>query len=209
VTDTVHGYSTTVTTSVTMTFNAYNIFSTCFPAGSKVLMADGTWKNIETVVLNDNVMGMIGSTPVTSIHTPYLGGRQLLKFADSSLSWSDEHAMWTKSLADNTQWWWTSNKPRWIREATTGIIRGLTDNSSIRTGTADTEWANLNGWVSPTVEVDTSTTPYTQLYYIETGGSPIIVNGYVVGAGVNQTGFDYTNLNWDAIVTTINNSIVK
>ena len=38
--------------------------------------------------------------------------------------------------------------------------------------------------------------PETQLYLPITDGTPIIVDGYVVGVGVNEFGFDYTRFQW-------------
>jgi hypothetical protein len=170
--------------------------NTCFPAGSQVLMGDGTWSNIETIKVGDMVMGVNGPTPVVDYHMPILGGRRMLNFVGTDMFWSEEHAMWTKR--DDTQWWWSANPEKWKAEAEEGVIGGLFDNDSIRSGVENTKWANLIGWTSQEI-VQVSAAQDTQLYLPLTSGSPIIVNGYVVGAGVNQYGFDYTTLDWDAV----------
>lgn len=171
---------------------------TCFPADSLVLMGDGSWKLIQHVVVGDMVMGMSGPTPVTEMDRPTLGMRKILRFADNSLRWSEEHAMWTRN-ADQSQWWWASNRKMWMREADMGAIGGLTDNQTMRTGEEAVEWAHLDGWKANEIIVEPPHNINTRLYLPRTDGSPIIVNGYVVGAGVNQAGYDYTQLDWNAV----------
>lgn len=171
-------------------------FFTCFPAGSHVLMGDGTWRLIQQLHVGDVVMGVNGPTPVIKMERPMLGSRKILKFADGSLRWSEEHAMWTKNEA-GSQWWWSSNSTLWKKEAVAGAIGGLTDNDSMRTGDQATAWAHVDGWKSSDIVVETGNPFNTRLFLPVTNGSPIIVNGYVVSAGVNQTAFDYTQLDWD------------
>jgi hypothetical protein len=171
---------------------------TCFPAGNLVLMGDGSWQPIQLIHVGDMVMGMTGPTPVIEVDRPHLGSRKMLRFANNSLRWSEEHAMWTR---DNTQsqWWWSANRQMWINEASSGEIGGLTDNESMRTGDQAAEWAHLSGWKANVI-IEEPRLPYTtRLYLPRTEGSPIVVNGYVVGAGVNQAGFDYSTLDWDAV----------
>lgn len=170
---------------------------TCFPSGSLVLMGDGSWKIIEQLRVGDTVMGIDGPTQVIKIERPLLGTRKILKFADNSLRWSEEHAMWTKD-ATGSQWWWSANAPMWKKEADTGAIGGLTDNSSIRTGEQAVAWAHVSGWKTEDIVVEEGNPFNTRLFLPITSGSPIIVNGYVVGAGVNQAGYDYSQLDWDA-----------
>ncbi len=171
-------------------------YSTCFPSGSLVLMGDGSWKIIEQLRVGDTVMGIDGPTQVIKIERPLLGTRKILKFADNSLRWSEEHAMWTKD-ATGSQWWWSANAPMWKKEADTGAIGGLTDNSSIRTGEQAVAWAHVSGWKTEDIVVEEGNPFNTRLFLPITSGSPIIVNGYVVGAGVNQAGYDYSLLDWD------------
>jgi hypothetical protein len=172
---------------------------TCFPAGSQVLMADGTWKAIQNVQAGDTVMGMGHPVTITEMDRPILGNRKMMRFADNSLRWSEEHAMWTRDQSQS-QWWWTANRKMWTREANMGAIGGLTDNESIRTGDQAIEWAHISGWkANEAVVVESQPSFNTRLYLPRTNGSPIIVNGYVVGAGVNQAGYDYATLDWTAV----------
>jgi hypothetical protein len=178
---------------------------TCFPAGTQIMMADGLYQAIETIVAGDYVMGMGQPVRVNKIDTPILGSRRMMSFADNSLQWSEEHAMWTRDQTGQ-QWWWAANADMWRAEVSSGAIGGLTDNYSIRSTETAVEWASIDGWISKeltTVDADY----HTQLYLPMTDGSPIIANGYVVGAGVNQSGFDYTALNWDSIAPQVQSKI--
>jgi hypothetical protein len=190
------------TASITLQCTEYTYVPpvlTCFPAGSFVLMADGTWKLIEDVDVGDMIMGMGHPEPVISMDRPFLGGRRMKTFQDNSLSWSEEHAMWTRD-ANQSQWWWSANPVMWKAEAASGEIGGLLDNQSMRGGNQAVDWAHVDGWKTNTVSTGSVIDPNTRLYLPRTNGSPIIVNGYVVGAGVNQAGFDYTTLDWDSVI---------
>lgn len=188
----------TATFTLQCTYATY-VPPTCFPAGSKVLMADGTWNLIENVKAGDMVMGMGQPEPIIEVDRPILGPRRMMGFADGSLRWSEEHAMWTRDAAQ-TQWWWSANPDMWQREVRLGAIGGLYDNSTMRSGADAAEWAHISGWKTNTYSsISPAVDPNTRLYLPRTNGSPIIVNGYVVGAGVNQAGFDYAVLDWNVI----------
>jgi hypothetical protein len=167
--------------------------STCFPAGSQVLMGDTTLKAIEQITVGDMVMGPFGPTVVIAMETPVLGNRKLLQFQDGH-TWSEEHSHWTKSPTDGSQWWWSYNPAKWIAEVEAGYFGGLTDNNSIRTGNA--LFAHLDGWKSETPAEMTGESSM-QLYLPMTNGVPIIVDGYLVGAGADQAKFNYAALDWD------------
>jgi hypothetical protein len=167
--------------------------STCFPAGALVLMADMSWKRIETIEAGDMLWGPSGAVAVVQMDTPLLGSRRLLGFSDGH-AWSEEHAHWT--LADGKQWWWSANPSMWRSEVAQGAIGGLRDNDSMRGGD-DVEFAHIDGWKFNQIRILPSYVSM-QLYLPLTEGSPIVVNGYLVGAGVNEFGYDYTKLDWDA-----------
>jgi len=82
--------------------------STCFPAGTKILMADKTEKNIEDVKAGDHVMGYDGkkavSEKVLELESPIRDHLYELTFANgSTLQLTNEHPLYTsqgwKSLA--------------------------------------------------------------------------------------------------------------
>ena len=140
-------------------------------------------------------MGWNGPVEVTEIDKPLLGSRKMLSTSDGHY-WSDEHAHWTRDNTDS-QWWWAYDKPRWLAEVEAGAIGGLFDNSTLRSGGDEVTFAHISGWKTETPAVATQYGPETQLYLPRTNGTPIIVDGYVVGAGVNQYIFDYAQINWD------------
>ena len=76
-----------------------------------------------------------------------------------------------------------------------GAIGGLRDNASMRTG-AGYGFAHLCGWREQEVVEAAGYGPETPLYLPMTHGVPIIVNGYVVGAGVNEHAYDYASFRW-------------
>jgi hypothetical protein len=166
-----------------------------------VLMATGKIVPIETIAVGDFVMGVYGAVEVLAVDTPLLGKRRMMAFEDGH-KWSEEHAHWTKDTT-GSQWWWSANKPMWQNEVAVGAIGGLKDNNSMRTDAS--AFAHIDGWKSNAI-LELPYAPDTQLYLPITAGSPIIVDGYVVGAGVNQSGFDYETLDWDVVREAINRS---
>lgn len=166
---------------------------TCFPAGAMITMADNTTVPIETIKIGDLVMGPNGATSVLRLGKPLLGTRKLLGFSDGH-KWTEDHAHWTKA-ADNSQWWWNYNPTLWLTKVTKGTFGGLTDNSTMRTGVGY-QYAHISGWKTDDV-LEVASTPDMQMYLPLTDGTPIIVDGYVVGAGIDERGFDYSKLDWD------------
>lgn len=172
---------------------------TCFPAGSMVLMADGTEKAIETIIESDILMGADGQ-PVTIkvLDFPILGERKMLSFAeDRTMRWSDEHLFWGKN--ETKQWWWTADHSSWIKEVEMGAVVGLKDNNSFLP-TEGFQFANMEGFVNRTVIDVSHEYPEgrnTKLYLpVNNTGVPFIVNGYVVTGGTNEFTYDYTQFDW-------------
>lgn len=172
---------------------------TCFPAGSMVLMADGTEKAIETIIESDILMGADGR-PVTIkvLDFPILGERKMLSFAeDKSIRWSDEHLFWGRN--ESKQWWWTACHASWIKEVEAGAVVGLRDNHSFLP-TEGFQFAHMEGFVDRTVIDVSHEYPEgrnTKLYLpVNTTGVPFIVNGYVVTGGTNEFTYDYTQFDW-------------
>jgi hypothetical protein len=186
------------TLQLTLTSNNCNCncACSCFPAGALVLMADGTEKPIEQVVEGDMVMGALGKpVRIEGVDRPVLGSRSLMQFEDGSLQWSDEHLLWGRR--DGHEWWWGANPVRWRFEASIGHVGGLFESAGIMEGWFGTEFAHVDGWKQNDVQPVANPDPYTQLYLPYTNGSPIIVNGYVVGARVNEWDYDYRAIHWE------------
>jgi hypothetical protein len=163
----------------------------CFTAGSLVLMGDRSWKPIETIRAGDWVMGPSGAVEVQRLHISELAHRRLMGFVGSRLRWSEEHSFWARK--HGRQWWWSANPEMWRKEVELGVVKGLKDLFSHFEG--DVDFAHLDGFVKRKVEAMAST-PDTLVYLPVTLGSPIIVDGYLVGASVNEFMYDYETLDW-------------
>lgn len=177
--------------------------STCFPAGSKVLMADGTWKSIELICVGEYVMTPNGPARIWRVDRPVLGTRKMYRMLDHSIYWSSEHSFWVKRA--NKQWIWTMDRKQLEFEANIGEIGGLKDFNTVFEGVnnhpdmfatigSNTPWtANI-----PVHDKRFDDIPTTHLYLPFTeGGQLIFVNGYLVGAGINEFECDYSKLDWD------------
>lgn len=96
--------------------------STCFPAGTKILMADKTEKNIEDVKAGDKVMGFDGNKSIAEtvleLESPIRDHLYELNFADgSSVQLTNEHPLYT------TQGW-KSLAPEKTREENPKLVVG-------------------------------------------------------------------------------------
>lgn len=170
----------------------------CFPANSSVLMADGSWRPIQTVRAGDKIWGATGINSVTEVVTPILGPRKMLQMADGSLRWSEEHALWVSR--NGRQWWGAQNKLEWEREVSIGILGGLTNSEPIlQLSRVAESYAHTDGWKTLDV-VEIPADPRTRLYYLRTDRChTVIVDGFVVSGGVNDADFDYRAMNWDGL----------
>lgn len=171
-----------------------NCNCTCFIAGSLVLMGDKTWKKIEQIQAGEFVMGVAGPTSVERLHVATLGqNRKLLTFPDNSLTWSEEHCFWGKQ--NNKEWFWSAGPEAWLKEVALGEVIGLKDNSTLMSGPGF-EFATLKGFKSKQIVEVEGANPDTPVFLPITSGSPIIINGHVVAASVNEFGYNYRELNW-------------
>jgi hypothetical protein len=84
--------------------------ASCFVAGTKISMADGTVKNIEDVVVGDEVKGHNGINTVIKLDWVLLGDRKLYTFNDS------EHYFFTSEHPFLTEQGWKSVKPEKTKE---------------------------------------------------------------------------------------------
>jgi hypothetical protein len=178
----------------------------CFLAGAKVLMADGSVRNVEDIVAGDLLMTVGGkSTECIEMYLPILGNRKMIEFEDKSSMWSEEHPFWTRNIKTKTQWWWIYGADTWREEVAAEIAVGLFDNNSVLTGdTSELEFATVDGWRSAKPQETAEAYDYfTQLYHPKTAGTPIIVNGYLVTGGTDQWSYDYTKLDWQGLTESV------
>jgi hypothetical protein len=167
----------------------------CFPAGTLVLMADGSQKPIERVRLGDRVWGLSGINNVVTVETPVLGTRTMLQMSDGSLRYSAEHPLWT--LSEGAQWWGTHDNAEAEWEIAQGVFGGLTRSEPLRPLAREgATYAHVDGWKTlGAVEVPASS--HTRLYHLDTDGCHTkIVDGFVVSAGIDDADFDYSGVVW-------------
>jgi hypothetical protein len=164
-------------------------------------MADMSWKAIEAVKVGELMWSTDDPVACVEEYVTRLGDRKMITFDDQSLFWSEEHAFWTRDMMGD-QWWWSYNADMWRWEVETGVIGGLLDNYSIRNGEIALEYAHIDGWKLQKSQVAVGDFhEYTPLYLPMTDGAPIVVNGYLVAAGVNEKNFDYTTIKWTAVTS--------
>ena len=177
--------------------------STCFPAGTPVLMADGSWKAIEAVRIGDLVRGGYGTVnEVVALDRPVLGNRALYRVNRAFYNTS-EHMMWTgedfgvfsKSdyvMADygvplpvivddsgrEELMTYVGVHPDRVREIGLGDTLAYGDSGTRRIELLEETW---------------SFPPETQLYALVLDGSHTmqIAGGYVVSGWARDDDFDY------------------
>jgi hypothetical protein len=166
----------------------------CFIAGTKVLMADYSWKEIQLLEPGDMLMSPTGPAKMLRLHQAILGtGRAMLTMKeDPSTQWVADHPLWSRN-AEGKQWWWSGDAPYMRSEVDQGLTAGLKDIHSVFED--EVEYAHLDGFVKRTI-VETPADPNTPVYIPVLEGPPCIVNGYVAAAFFNEWEYDYTQLDW-------------
>jgi hypothetical protein len=172
--------------------------ASCFPAGSMVLMADGSQKEITTLAAGDMVMGPTGPWRVDYLYRTRLGGRRMLSTRDRHFVWTEEHLIWARD--EGRQWWWSGHAQGLRDEVASGLVVGLFDNNSIMEE-GDPEFANLDfTWVRPDiVDATAEYSPLTEVF--EPWAPPgdrrmAFIDGFLVTCGTNQWECDYSKFNW-------------
>jgi hypothetical protein len=174
---------------------------TCFPAGCMVLMADMTWREITAVNVGDLVFSPLGAEVVREAYVTNLGRRKLYVMADGSLIWSSEHTFMVKRETDT--WLWTMDREQLQAEQEMGIIGGLVNWPRLMEGKANVSerFAHVSGWKSNTpIHIKALERDRLPLYLpLTANGGLIVVNGYLVGASVDENKCDYGAIDWKGI----------
>jgi hypothetical protein len=84
-------------------------YGSCFIAGTKVTMSDGTLKNIENIVVGDKVKGHKNDNEVIKLDPTLLGDRKLYSFNNKHYFFTSEHPFMTEEG-------WKSIKPEKTKE---------------------------------------------------------------------------------------------
>ena len=69
--------------------------TSCFIAGTKVIMSDGSEKNIEDIVVGDKVKGLNGINTILELDWVVLGDRKLYSINDDNYFTTSEHPFMT------------------------------------------------------------------------------------------------------------------
>jgi len=85
-------------------------YGSCFIAGTKVTMSDGTFKNIEKIIVGDKVKGHKEDNEVIKLDPTLLATRKLYSFNDN------EHYFFTSEHPFMTEEGWKSVKPEKTKE---------------------------------------------------------------------------------------------
>ena len=103
------GGTTSGTTGATQD-NSSGFGGSCFIAGTKVTMSDGTLKNIENIVVGDKVKGHKNDNEVIKLDPTLLANRKLYSFNDNN------HYFFTSEHPFMTEEGWKSIKPEKTKE---------------------------------------------------------------------------------------------
>jgi len=80
--------------------SSYNSSVCCFIAGTKITLADGNYKNIEDIIVGDEVVGWKdgkrSNSAVIELKPTLLGNRSLYNINDFKITFTDEHPFLTK-----------------------------------------------------------------------------------------------------------------
>lgn len=164
----------------------------CFPAGSMVMMVDGSTRPIESIASGDVLWSPSGPATVEHLHVTTLGHRKYWRMADNSLYLSDEHPLVVARGIDCRLW--SMNIDMLMREAEDGIIPGIEDWDWIYEGEPGrVELFYTTEGLKSSHLVRSRTGAHSQLPLFMpfmTNNELIAVNGYVVGGNLGP-GCDY------------------
>ena len=181
-------------TSVNFTFEA------CFPAGTKVHIADGTTKNIEDIQVGDIVIGAFGEhNPVIALQHVLVGNSKLYKINDEHIT-TDHHPhisadkkFFTIDIKTIENKVYGTDMPVIYADGKSGVrhldglmkgrVQKLALGLKLKTIDGDRELTKLEE-----VPMDYN----TKLYNLVTGGShPYHADGYAVTGWPSEKDFDY------------------
>lgn len=184
--------------------------TSCFPAGTKVLMGDLTEKNIEEVVIGDEVMGIDGKAyQVVALYPTKLGkDRALFQFTDKSLAWSGEHPLWIRT--EKEEYFGVHDYNAYVREiyGPQPTVPPEYQNYGLKKKkpiiiTNTVEYAHVAGWKKHEVCIDRNAGTDMPLFdLIIDGPGTMICNGYVVSAFVSDSRYEFSQTKWDGLKCT-------
>lgn len=188
------------------------VYSTCFLAGNRVLMADGSHKAIEDVVVGDMVMTMSGPDRVRLLERPLLGmTRRVIEIhgqGDECLFMTDEHPLWvSRRLEDGSaaESWGTYNMNHFMYEQRNAVEPKIESHPYLLNFDLPEQVAHVSGWmhVRPIYH---HMDPSTALFNVVTESAcSIFVEGFAAyshGKGAQAPEAPWRGLTEDVAATT-------
>ncbi len=174
----------------------------CFIAGTRILMANGMWKSIETITAGEYVQGINGINPVLGTQRAVLGpSRCIWTFRDKSIYFSGEHLFWVKKK--DKEFFGVADMTQHLLEKDVELcpqFEGLTLKQDVICIDRPVEYAVIDGWKTDRPVIAREYGNNTPLYELVLGGThTMIANGYVVGGNVHDDDFDYDSVHWNGL----------
>lgn len=172
---------------------------TCFVKGTFVLMADGTWKTIESVRVGEYVKGMTGINRVEGLDRTILGERRsVYTFPDKTLYFSGEHNMWVRK--GNDEFFGVVDITQHLREKDPSLfpeLVGYTLKRDVIVIDRPVDFATVYGWKRENPIIAREYGNSTPLYcLILDGDHTMFVNGYLAGGFPHDDDFSYEGIHW-------------
>lgn len=182
--------------------NCNDCGGTCFIKGTLVLMADNTWKPMETIRVGEYVRGMTGINRVEGLDRTFLGNkRSVYTFEDKTLYFSGEHNMWVKK--GNDEFFGVIDVAQHLREKNAELfpeLVGYTLNRDVIIIDRPVDFATLYGWKREDPIIAREYGDTTPLYcLILDGDHTMFVNGYLAGGFPHDDDFDYSQIHWTGL----------
>lgn len=176
--------------------------TSCFIAGTLILMADSTWKPIETITVGEYVQGINGINPVLGTQRAVLGpSRCIWTFRDKSIYFSGEHLFWVKKK--DKEFFGVADMTQHLLEKDVELcpqFEGLTLKQDVICIDRPVEYAVIDGWKTDRPVIAREYGNNTPLYELVLGGThTMIANGYVVGGNVHDDDFNYDSVHWNGL----------
>ncbi|MDR3565595.1 MAG: hypothetical protein P4N59_29725 [Negativicutes bacterium] len=184
---------------------ATNCSNCCFAPGTKVLMEEGNYKNIEDVVVGDRVVGLGGANNILDTYVVTLGphAKVVTPRDTRDLKMSGQHPIWVRT-PEGREYFGTHDLHLWKRDQKHAIYAGkpmigLTKEDPYVI-LDPTEYAHVTGWKRQEFVVDHSFDENSVLVHLVVDGShTFTADGYVVAGRANDEDFDYNNVRWEAV----------
>jgi len=183
----------------------YDSSKSCFIAGTKVLLADGSWKNIEDFVGGELIVGLTKINKVTKLlAVPLTDTRIIYTLTNEKIYFTGEHKFWTK-FVDDTEGPTVHNYGEYHYDwLTSPKEEEPTEYPHVSIRYEKLKYATIWGWSEESWKFNTDMMrqydPNMLVYSLQTENEPdhtMIANGYVTSAWM-AADTDYNKIKWDS-----------